>query len=91
MAEREGLRFETQVESDSAPLRTLVEAMFATGGTIRCMRDPTCGGLSSSLNEIAARSRVGMRLDENEIPVREKGRGACEMLRLDPVYVANEG
>ena len=93
MAEREGLRFETPVESDSAPLHTLVESMFAAAGlsAIRCMRDPTRGGLSSSLNEIAAQSAVGMRLDENEIPVREEVRGACEMLGLDPMYVANEG
>jgi len=91
MAEREGLQFETPVESDSAPLHTLVEAMFGTGAAIRCMRDPTRGGLSSSLNEIAAKSGVGMRLEEDSIPVREEVRGACEMLGLDPMYVANEG
>ncbi len=58
---------------------------------IRCMRDPTRGGLASSLNEIAERSHVGMELDETEIPIREEVRGACEMLGLDPLYVANEG
>lgn len=58
---------------------------------IRCMRDPTRGGLSSALNEIAARSGVGMTLEERSIPIREEVRGACEMLGLDPLYVANEG
>jgi hydrogenase expression/formation protein HypE len=58
---------------------------------IRCLRDPTRGGLSSSLNEIASRSHVGIELEENSIPIREEVQGACEMLGLDPLYVANEG
>ena len=65
--------------------------LAAAPGAIRCMRDPTRGGLSSALNEIAAQSRVGMLLDEKVIPVREEVRGACELLGLDPLYVANEG
>jgi hydrogenase expression/formation protein HypE len=91
LATREGLEFETTIQSDSAPLHKLVDAMLGTGAAIRCMRDPTRGGLSSSLNEIATRSQVGMVIDEENIPVREEVRGACEMLGLDPLYVANEG
>lgn len=91
LAEREGLEFDTRVQSDSAPLHTLVADMLATTHAIRCLRDPTRGGVSSSLNEIAAQSRVGILLEEEAIPVREEVRGACEMLGLDPLYVANEG
>lgn len=91
LAQREGLEFETTIESDSAPLHGLVNAILAKGANIRCMRDPTRGGLSSSLNEIAMRSRVGMVIEEEQIPVREEVRGACELLGLDPLYVANEG
>jgi hydrogenase expression/formation protein HypE len=92
MAVREGLEFESPVESDSAALHELVAAMVAAAPTgIRCLRDPTRGGLSSALNEIAAQSRVGMLLDERVIAVREEVKGACELLGLDPLYVANEG
>ena len=91
LAQRAGLEFESTIVSDSAALYPLVETMLATGAAIRCMRDPTRGGLSSALNEIAAQSRVGMNLIEQEIPVHEEVRGACEMLGLDPLYVANEG
>jgi hydrogenase expression/formation protein HypE len=91
LAEREGLQFETQVTSDSAALHTLVDALLEGTRKIRCMRDPTRGGLSSTLNEIAVSSGVGMELEETAIPVREEVRGACEMLGLDPLYVANEG
>ncbi len=91
LAQREGLEFETTVASDSAPLHTLVQTMLAASREIRCMRDPTRGGLSSTLNEIAAQSRVGIVLDERRIPVREEVKGACELLGLDPLYVANEG
>jgi hydrogenase expression/formation protein HypE len=91
LAQRQGLEFECPIESDSAALHTLVGAMLEAGGTIRCMRDPTRGGLSSALNEIAEQSRVSIQLDEETIPVREEVRGACEMLGLDPLYVANEG
>lgn len=91
LAEREGIEFETGIESDSAPLHTLVQAMIQASPAIRCMRDPTRGGLASTLNEIAAQSGVSMEIDEAAIPVREEVQGACEMLGLDPLYVANEG
>lgn len=91
LAQREGIEFESPVLSDSAALHTLVAAMLESTREIRCLRDPTRGGVSSTLNEIAARSRVGMLLEERAIPIREEVRGACEMLGLDPLYVANEG
>jgi hydrogenase expression/formation protein HypE len=91
LAQREGLEFETTIESDSAPLHKLVDAILGTGAAVRVMRDPTRGGLSSSLNEIATRSQIGMVIEEETILVREEVRGACEMLGLDPLYVANEG
>ncbi len=91
LSQREGLEFESPIVSDCAALHTLVAAMMAASPAIRCMRDPTRGGLSSALNEIAAQSSVGMELDESAIPVQEAVRGACELLGLDPLYVANEG
>jgi hydrogenase expression/formation protein HypE len=91
LSQREGLEFESAISSDTAALHTLVADMLRASSEIRCLRDPTRGGLSSSLHEIAARSRVGIELEENAIPVREEVRGACEMLGLDPLYVANEG
>jgi hydrogenase expression/formation protein HypE len=94
LAQREGLEFESTIESDSAPLHTLVAAMLDASPqqpAIRCLRDPTRGGLSSALNEIAAQSRVSIEIDERAIPVREEVKGACELLGLDPLYVANEG
>jgi hydrogenase expression/formation protein HypE len=91
MSVREGIEFETVLESDSAPLAGLTEAMIEACPSIRCMRDPTRGGVSSALNELAAASRVGVRLDEAALPLRAEVRGACEMLGLDPLYVANEG
>ncbi|MEJ5198604.1 MAG: hydrogenase expression/formation protein HypE [Anaerolineae bacterium] len=92
MSVREGLTFETAIESDSAPLNGLVEAILAAGGdAVHVLRDPTRGGVASSLNEIAAAARVGIRLDEASIPVLEEVRGACEILGFDPLYVANEG
>jgi hydrogenase expression/formation protein HypE len=91
LSQREGLEFQSAVASDTAALHTLVAAMLRASSEIRCLRDPTRGGLSSSLNEIAARSRVGIELEEKAIPVRAEVQGACEMLGLDPLYVANEG
>jgi hydrogenase expression/formation protein HypE len=91
MAQREGLEFDCPVASDSAALHTLVAAMLDASTSIRALRDPTRGGLSSTLNEIAGQSRAGIALDERAIPVREAVRGACELLGLDPLYVANEG
>jgi hydrogenase expression/formation protein HypE len=91
LAQREGLEFETQIQSDSAALHTLVADMLSASGEIRCMRDPTRGGVSSTLNEIAERSQVGIELEETSLPIHEQVRGACELLGLDPLYVANEG
>ena len=91
MSVREGLEFETALESDTAPLSGLTRAMLTACPRIRCMRDPTRGGLSSTLNELAAASGVGIRVSETAIPVRAEVRAACEMLGLDPMFVANEG
>ena len=91
MSVREGLEFETVLESDTAPLTNLAQAILETCPGTRCMRDPTRGGLSAALNELAAASGVGVELDEAAIPLRSEVRGACEMLGLDPLYVANEG
>lgn len=91
LAHREGLELGGTMTSDSAALHTLVAGMLQASRKIRCMRDPTRGGVSSTLNEIAAQSHVGIELQEREIPVREEVRGACELLGLDPLYVANEG
>ena len=91
LSEREGIEFDNPVDSDSAALHTLVANMLAVTKSIRCLRDPTRGGVSSALNEIAGQSGVGILLDETAIPIREEVRGACEMLGLDPLYVANEG
>jgi hydrogenase expression/formation protein HypE len=93
MTQREGLRFDSPLASDCAPLHGLVAELLAAlpPGTLRCLRDPTRGGLATALNELAARSGVGMEIDETALPVREAVRGACELLGLDPLYVANEG
>jgi len=91
LAKREGLEFETEIVSDSAALHGLVEAMLAASMAIRCLRDPTRGGLSSTLNEIAGQSGVSIQIEETAIPVHDQVRGACELLGLDPLYVANEG
>jgi hydrogenase expression/formation protein HypE len=91
LAEREGLEFETAIVSDSAPLHELVAVMLDASTEIRCMRDPTRGGLSSALNEIAAQSGVAIQIEESKIPVRDEVKGACELLGLDPLYAANEG
>ncbi len=89
---REGLEFETTLESDSAPLHELAEAVLAAAGEqAHVLRDPTRGGVASALNEIAAQAGAGIRLDEAQIPLAEEVRGACEILGLDPLYVANEG
>jgi len=88
---REGLEFEAPVESDTAPLWEPVEALLKGGIEVHCLRDLTRGGLASALNEIAGTARVGMEIFERAVPVREVVRGACEILGLDPLYVANEG
>lgn len=92
MSVREGLEFDTVIQSDSAPLNGLVEAMLAVDRkSIHVLRDPTRGGLASSLNEIATRSKVGIDIDERTLPVTPDVQSACELLGMDPIYVANEG
>lgn len=91
LAAREGIQLETTLASDTAPLISLTEAVLAAAPDTRCMRDPTRGGLASALNEIAEASGVGIAIDERAIPLKEEVRGACELLGLDPLYVASEG
>lgn len=91
MALRENLGFETSIRSDSAPLHGLVAAMVEAVPGIHCMRDPTRGGLGTTLNELAQCSNVGIHIREADIPLRTEVRAACEVLGLDPLYVANEG
>jgi hydrogenase expression/formation protein HypE len=88
---REGIAFETELVSDCAPLVGLARALFEVCPEVRCMRDPTRGGLAAALNEIASKSRVGVRLDARAIPVRPEVRAACELFGLDPLHVACEG
>jgi hydrogenase expression/formation protein HypE len=91
MSSRENLELETSIESDSAALHALVADMVAAAPAIHCLRDPTRGGLATTLNELAWQSRVGMKLRESAIPVDPAVTAACELLGLDPLYVANEG
>jgi hydrogenase expression/formation protein HypE len=91
MAQRESLRFKVPVQSDCAPLSSLVAEMLNYTEAIHAMRDPTRGGLATTLNELAAQSRVSLRIFEDMIPIRDAVSSACEMLGLDPLYVANEG
>ena len=91
LSQREGLSFSTQIESDCAPLGGLVAEMLAASPNIHCLRDPTRGGLATSLNELAKQSKVSIRIEEEKIPVQEEVLAACEMLGFDPLYVANEG
>ena len=91
MTVREGLSFTSTVRSDTAALGGLVDVILAACPEVRTLRDPTRGGLATTLNEFAARSGVGIVLDETAVPVRPDVRGACEILGIDPLYVANEG
>jgi hydrogenase expression/formation protein HypE len=91
MSVREGLQFESAIESDCAPLAAPVLALLKAGIEVHCLRDLTRGGLASAVNEIAAAAGAQIQLDESAIPVREDVRGACEILGLDPLHVANEG
>jgi hydrogenase expression/formation protein HypE len=91
LSQREGIRFQVPVPSDCAPLNKMVAEMLATGAEIHCLRDPTRGGLATTLNEFAQQSRVGIRIDELSLPVNPAVLGACELLGFDPLYVANEG
>ena len=91
LSRREGFEFEGDLRSDCAPLNDLVGKMLQACPSIRCLRDPTRGGLATTLNEIALMSHVGVVVEEERIPVRESVRGVCELLGLDPLYLANEG
>lgn len=91
MATREGLEFETTIESDCAPLHEIVADLLAADLDLHCLRDLTRGGLASTLNELAIASQLGIHLDETQIPICEEVKGACELLGFDPLYVANEG
>ena len=91
ISQREGLSFATKLKSDCAPLGGLVAEMLEASRNIDCLRDPTRGGLATTLNELAKQSKVSIRIEEKAIPVREEVLGACEMLGFDPLYVANEG
>jgi len=91
MSVREGIEFESQIKSDCAPVNELVELMFKTSKDIHVLRDPTRGGVASALNEIAQQAQVGILIEESKIPILEEVKGACEILGLDPLYVANEG
>jgi hydrogenase expression/formation protein HypE len=91
MSVREGLEFESEIASDTAPLNGLVETILAASKDIHVLRDPTRGGITSALTEIAQAAKVGMLLNEDAIPISEEVKGACEILGLDPLYVANEG
>jgi len=91
LSQREGLTFSTELESDCAPLNNLVAEMLRASSQVHCLRDPTRGGLATSLNELARQSKVSMRIVEDKVPVREEVFAACEMLGFDPLYVANEG
>ena len=88
---RNQLSLEANIESDCQPLDGLVAAMLASCPTIRCLRDPTRGGAATVLNEFAQSSNVGIRVNEKDLPLREEVKGACEILGLDPLYLANEG
>lgn len=89
---REGLSFESEIRSDAASLHSLAEAVLSAGGTaVRCMRDPTRGGLAGCLHDLATASHVGVRVEEPAMPVKPDVRAACEILGLDLLYVANEG
>jgi hydrogenase expression/formation protein HypE len=91
MSQREGFKFSTTLKSDCAPLNKLVSQMLEVSSRIHCMRDPTRGGLATTLNELSQQSKVGIVIEEDKIPVKEEVKAACELLGLDPIYVANEG
>ncbi len=91
LSQREGLNFQVPVPSDCAPLNKLVAEMLATSTNIHCLRDPTRGGLATTLNDFAEQSSVGISLEEDKIPVAKAVLAACELLGFDPLYIANEG
>jgi hydrogenase expression/formation protein HypE len=91
LSQREGLKFHTPVPSDCAPLNGLVADMLAASANIHCLRDPTRGGLATTLNDFAVQSRAGIRIEESKIPVNKAVLAACELLGFDPLHIANEG
>lgn len=91
MSVREGLEFEATIRSDTAPLHSIVRAMLSSGAGIRVMRDPTRGGVASALNELAAAAGAGIVLEESSLPIQPATQSACELLGMDPLFVANEG
>jgi hydrogenase expression/formation protein HypE len=91
MSARSGLEFETTIKSDTTPLNGLADQIFNTTLNIHVLRDPTRGGIATILNELCKAAKVGMIIEEEKIPVSEEVRGACEILGLDPLYIANEG
>ena len=91
MAHRNNLQFQTKIESDTASLHDLVSCMIHAVSDIHCLRDPTRGGLATTLNELALQSGVGFMIEEQTIPIRTEVASACELLGLDALYVANEG
>jgi hydrogenase expression/formation protein HypE len=91
LTQREGLAFDSPLRSDTAPLNHMVSQILSVCKTIHVLRDPTRGGLGTALNEIAGASKVGIRIEEQKIPIKNETAGICELLGFDPLYVANEG
>ena len=91
LSTREGLRFDSDIRTDSAPLNNMVQSLLSADCNVRVLRDPTRGGLGTTLNEIASQSNVGITIDEPSLPVRGAVQGTCELLGFDPLYIANEG
>lgn len=91
LSQREGLEFDTPIKSDCAPLNSLVAGMLSVTEDIHCLRDPTRGGVATTLNELATQSNAGIVIEEAKLPIKDAVRGGCELLGYDPLYVANEG
>jgi hydrogenase expression/formation protein HypE len=91
LSSREGLKFDSDIQTDSAPLNKMVQSIIQSDCDIHVLRDPTRGGLGTTLNEIASQSRVGIKIEEQSLPVRGPVQGICELLGFDPLYIANEG
>jgi len=91
LSSREGLKFDSEIKTDSAPLNRMVQSIIQSECDIHVLRDPTRGGLGTTLNEIASQSRVGINIDEQSLPVSGAVQGICELLGFDPLYIANEG
>jgi hydrogenase expression/formation protein HypE len=91
LTQREGFALDSAVSSDTAPLNHMVREIIEAGNEIHVLRDPTRGGVATALNEIAEKAKVGIILNETKLPIRDETLGACELLGLDPLYLANEG